>query len=91
MSRMMRKVPRVMGGCYPEGGSTMDVQVRRAMSEMAYAFADVQQSLAQFEIEDQTAVAAQCARKLDMLSIRANEVKASLRESLRQRVREGAL
>ena len=64
----------------------MQIETRRAASELAYAWADVQRALAQYEIEDSLAVAAQVAQRLNMLAIRANDVKEALRAEQRARV-----
>lgn len=60
----------------------MDHRVRRAASEYALAYADVQRALAEFELEDTTQVASRLARNLDMVCIRGREMKDALRAQI---------
>ncbi len=59
----------------------MKLEVRREVSELAFAYADVMQALARFELEDTAESAIDAARRLDRLSQRAMHVKGAMRQS----------
>lgn len=68
----------------------MDLGPRKAASELALAYADVLHELARYELEGTITQAAHCARRLEVLAVRAAELKVALREELRGQIREAA-
>lgn len=68
----------------------MTPEIRRAVSELAFAFADVQRDLARWELEDTHVAAAAVAQRLNVLAIRAEDVKTALRTEVMARARSAA-
>jgi hypothetical protein len=60
----------------------MHLEVRRALSEVAFAYADLQLELARFELEDSVSQAATCMRKVERLERELRGIKPGLKAHL---------